>query len=311
MRPAVPDISILVCTRNRLDTLRDCVRSILDNRHSNFELIVVDQSDNAADIARHLVGLNDERIVHVPTTTRGLSRARNLALRHARSPLVAFTDDDCVCDPGWVGELVREFRDNQEIFGLFGRVLPWGDHWDEGLFCHCLIDDHDERTVDRPVPPHRYLGHGNNMAYRLELFRRVGLYNPHMGAGSRMKSGEDTDLTYRALRQRLPLKYSPAPLVYHNNWNTFAQADKMDLGYVLGFVMVFGKFSLYGDGVARRCLRERLGELVRDDLRKSFRYRNWPKFRRTWIKLFYYFLGFFPAVYFRLKGDLPWPDDPP
>ncbi|MBN2432141.1 MAG: glycosyltransferase family 2 protein [Acidobacteria bacterium] len=302
-----PDISVLVCTRNRSGALRACVGSILDSRYRNFELLIVDQSDDP-ETAAYVRSLDDHRIEYRPTETRGLSRARNLALRLARSPLVAFTDDDCICDPGWIGEIIREFKENDDIYGLFGRVRPWGDRWDEGLFCHCLIDDPDERTVAEPVPPHKYLGHGNNMAYRRELFRRVGLYNTQMGAGTRMKSGEDTDLTFRALRQRLPLKYSPAPLVYHDNWNTFAQADRMDLGYVLGFVMVFGKFTLYGDKVARRCLRDRLGELIKDDLRNSFRYKNWPKFRRTWIKLFFYFLGFFPALYFRMKGDLAWTD---
>jgi glycosyltransferase involved in cell wall biosynthesis len=300
-----PAISILVCTRNRPTDLRRCLESILANDFTNYELVVIDQSDDGT-TAEYLGGLADSRLRWIPTPTRGLARARNLALRHARSDIVAFTDDDCICDRDWIGALVAEFGEQPQIGGLFGRVLPWGDRYAEGMFCHCLIADEAERTVAEPAPPHDHLGHGNNMAFRRNLFRRIGLYNPSMGAGTRLKSGEDTDLTYRALRAGLTMKYSPKPLVYHNNWNTFEQADRLDLGYVLGFVMVFGKFALAGDRVARRCLRERLGEL-KNDLLDSARQRDWRRGWRVCLKVAWYLAGFGPAVYFRLRGDLPWP----
>lgn len=298
-------ISILVCTRNRPDDLRRCVTSILAGRFSRFELVVVDQSD-AEETAAFVESLADPRLRYIRTGTRGLARARNLALLNAAAPVIAFTDDDCICDPGWIDGVVAEFEQNPSIDGIFGRVLPWGDRSAEGRFCHCLIADEEERTVAGPVPPHRHLGHGNNMAFRIDLFRRVGLYNPGMGAGTRVRSGEDTDLTYRALRERCRLKYSPRPLVYHNNWKDLDAADRLDLGYVMGFVMVFGKFFLLGDRVAGRCLRERLGELVRD-LLDTARYRDWRKFRTTALKFAYYALGVPLAVYFRIRGDLPWP----
>ena len=300
-----PAISILVCTRNRPEDVRRCVPTILANRFGDFELLVVDQSDGA-ETADFLESTGDARVRYLPSRTRGLARARNIALLNARAPLVAFTDDDCIIDECWIGALVEEFGQHPEIQGLYGRVLPWGDHFQEGLFCHCLIADENERVIAEPAPPHRYLGHGNNMAFRRELFLRVGLYNPGMGAGTRLKAGEDTDLTYRALRARLPLMYSGRPLVYHNNWKTHAAADRLDFGYVVGFVMVFGKFFLSGDRVAGRCLRDRLGELV-TDLRECVQWRNWRKFRQTLQKFYYYAYGFLPALYFRIKGDPRWP----
>jgi glycosyltransferase involved in cell wall biosynthesis len=300
-----PAISILVCTRNRPEDLRRCLDSILANSFADYELLVVDQSDDGA-TAEYLGGLADPRLRWIPTESRGLARARNIALCRSRAELVAFTDDDCICDAGWIESMVWEFDTDPRLDGLFGRVLPWGDRQTEGLFCHCLITDETERTVSGPVPPHNHLGHGNNMVFRKDVFRKVGLYNPAMGAGTRLKSGEDTDLTYRALRANRVMKYSPRPLVHHNNWKTYRQADRLDLGYVLGFVMVLGKFALAGDRVARRCLRERLGEL-RDDMVASIQGGEWGRFCRIWMKVGYYLAGFVPALYFRLKGDLPWP----
>lgn len=309
MNRNTPQLSVLVCTRNRPRDLARCVESILGNRFESFELLVVDQSDGD-ETARHLDSLADPRIRHLPSPEKGLSRARNLAITSAMADIVVFTDDDCICDPEWLEAIADEFQRFPDMSGLFGRVLPWGDRSADGLFCHCLIDVPVENSVAEPVPPHKHLGHGNNMAFRKDVFRTVGLYNPRMGAGTRLKSGEDTDLTYRALRQHLRLKYSPLPLVYHNNWNTFAQADRMDLGYVLGFVAVFGKFSLYGDRVARRCLRERLGELVLD-LRSSLKVRDWKRLGRVIHKLVFFGAGLGPALYFRLRGDCTWEDASP
>ena len=41
----------------------------------------------------------------------GLDAARNRALREATTPVVAFTDDDAVPEPAWLGHLLRPFED--------------------------------------------------------------------------------------------------------------------------------------------------------------------------------------------------------
>ena len=304
----VPAISVLVCTRNRPADLETCVKTIIASKFHEFELLVVDQGDGP-EAGLFLSSLHDPRVRHLPTTTRGLSRARNIGIVESRAPLILFTDDDCLCDEDWVGEVVRLFAEHPEVEGVYGRVLPYGDRAKEGLFCHCLIDDPNERLVRGRVPPHNNLGHGNNMAFRRSLFETVGVYHVRMGAGTRLKSGEDTDLSYRALRRGLTVLYSPAPLVHHNNWNTMAQAGRMDYGYVLGFTAIFGKFSLMGDGVAFRCLRERFGELI-TDARESVHWKNWRRLGQTFRKMLLFFPGFAAAVYFRLSGDPRYPGTP-
>lgn len=302
-----PRISILVCTRNRPADVRRCVPTILENRFTDFELVVVDQGDTS-ETSDYVAGLGDPRVKVVPTPTRGLSRARNIALLHSSAPVAAFTDDDCICDPDWVGSLIGLFDANPRVSGVYGRVKPHGDRFGEGMFCHCLIDDPDERFVSGSVPPHAHLGHGNNMAFRLSVFRDVGLYNPQMGAGTRLKAGEDTDLTYRLLRAGHALMYSPRPLVYHNNWNTLAQAGRMDYGYVRGFVAVFGKYALMEDPVAWKCLRIRVRELAHD-LRESVKWSSWRRFFQTLYKFWFFAVGACAAVHFRDMGDPPWPEE--
>ncbi len=52
----------------------------------------------------------------------GPGRARNAGLREARGAIVAFTDSDCVVEPGWLEELVRPVDLGKRIAGVAGKV---------------------------------------------------------------------------------------------------------------------------------------------------------------------------------------------
>ena len=98
---ASPELSVLICTRNRPEKLRRAVASVLANSASNFELIVVDQSTDQLS-AEVMASFGDDRIRYLRTPTVGLAISRNIAIRAARADTLVFTDDDCVCDREWL-----------------------------------------------------------------------------------------------------------------------------------------------------------------------------------------------------------------
>jgi glycosyltransferase involved in cell wall biosynthesis len=241
-------VSVLLCTRNRPAKLHRAVDSILANLYRDFELVVVDQSTDEASRAK-VESFVDPRIVYIQTDTVGLSRARNIAIRAARSSIIVFTDDDCVCDSEWLSSIVAEYRRDRSVMGVFGRVVAYGDPV-PGMFCPCLIEALDRRVVDTPVVPQRALGAGNNMSFKKDVFHQVGLFIESLGAGTRMKSGEDTEFVYRALRQRMKFVYAPDALVHHDNWSSEAQYPALARSYILGGAAVFTKFALHMDAIA-------------------------------------------------------------
>lgn len=244
----MPEVSVLLCTRNRGDKIKNAVDSILENSYKNFELIIVDQSsDDKTKTAIEAYG--DLRIRYIRSGTVGLSRSRNIAIRESRSEIVAFTDDDCIVDKEWLASIVMEYQSDSSLMGVYGRVLPYGKG-EPGMVCPCIIDSMERKTVEDPIIPYTVLGHGNNMCFKKDVFRKTGLYIESLGAGTWMCGGEDTDLTYLALRKRIKLMYSPNPLVYHNNWMSMERAEKLDLGFILSAVAVFTKYSLKMDKVA-------------------------------------------------------------
>lgn len=247
-----PSLSVLVCTRDRPDKAERALASILANSFTDYELIVVDQSGDHA-TAQAVDRLADPRLRYIDTDTVGLARSRNIAVRAARAETVVFTDDDCVCDPQWLGSIVAEYAREPELMGVFGRVLPYGGER-AGMFCPATIDLTERRVIDRPAVPQQLLGHGNNMSFRMALFRRIGLFIESLGAGTPMKAGEDTELVYRGLRRHLRFAYSPVPLVHHDNWMSLDQFAVLMQASILGGTAVFTEFSLKLDRSAARHL---------------------------------------------------------
>lgn len=273
-----PQISVLICTRNRPEKVHRAVASVLANSFRDFELIVVDQSTDD-ETRERLAAIGDPRLSYYGTNTVGVSLSRNLAIRTARSDIVAFTDDDCVCDRDWLAAIRAEFAADPAVLGVYGRVVPYGaghsgpdqSDWDcvshDGdRVCPALIQSMTRRVVDEPAIPHLVLGGGNNMSFRMEAFRRVGLFIETLGPGSRIGTGEDTEFTYRLLFNRCRLVYSPAPVVEHDNWlsrDAFARHMKVAMRVQAA---VFSSYALRLDGLAATHLLRTAWYLARNTM---------------------------------------------
>lgn len=222
----MPALSVLICTRNRSTKALRAAESVLANTFSDFELIVVDQTpDNSTQDA--LATIKDRRLRYIRTCTVGVAISRNIAIRAARADTVVFTDDDCICDPGWLAAIHVEFSADPAVMGVYGRVIPFGtagkDSWDcvsqsGDLICPAINQSTTRLVVQSPAIPYLTLGAGNNMSFRKEAFHRVGLFIESLGPGSRIGTGEDLEFTYRLLWHRCRLVYTPVPLVEHDNW---------------------------------------------------------------------------------------------
>ncbi|NCC37684.1 MAG: glycosyltransferase family 2 protein, partial [Chloroflexia bacterium] len=93
--PVTP-VSVVICTRNRASDLLRATESVLASTHTNFELLVIDQSDS--DASEHIMQplSHDTRLRYVRTAGVGVGLARNIGINAARAEYLVMTDDDCV-----------------------------------------------------------------------------------------------------------------------------------------------------------------------------------------------------------------------
>ena len=172
---------------------------------------------------------------------------------------MVFTDDDCVCTEEWLASILAEYAAEPTALGVFGRVVPYGSDGNViagivghsgDMFCPAVQTSMERAVFEAPAIPHLVLGGGNNMSFRKELFARVGLFREALGPGSRIGTGEDTEMTYRILSHRCKLVYSPRPLVRHDHWVDRAQFAHMMKVAVRAQAAIFMSFALRLDRLA-------------------------------------------------------------
>jgi glycosyltransferase involved in cell wall biosynthesis len=190
---AYPVISVVVCTYNRCELLSDALARLLEQDPADigYEVIVVD--NNSTDRTRELVESlmeNHSRLRYLREYRQGLSHARNAGIAHADGAIIAFTDDDVRVEANWIRKLSRAFEEHPEIVCVGGRVLPeWEspapgwltrDHWSP-----LGVQDYGERSCYVNAE-RRLCLIGANLAFRREVFARVGLFEPEL---QRVKGG--------------------------------------------------------------------------------------------------------------------------
>jgi glycosyltransferase involved in cell wall biosynthesis len=166
-----PTVSVTIAAYNYGRFLSAAVESVLAQTFGDFELIVVNDgsTDNTAEVI--LPYLADRRVRYYRTSHRGLGPAKNLGVRFARAPLVAFLDADDMWLPCKLERQMALYRSDPGVGVVYTRRL--------------LIDEQSRQLrYEQPVL-HRgrvlkEIFQRNFICYSSALVRRSALENAGM-----------------------------------------------------------------------------------------------------------------------------------
>jgi glycosyltransferase involved in cell wall biosynthesis len=120
-----PLVSVVVPTHNRADMLVRCLEALAAQSYAPLEVIVVDdgsRDDTPGALERFKQAHPNLALVTFRNEPqRGANASRNRGIAASRGELVAFEDDDCVADPGWVAGLVAAFS-SERVGAVSGMV---------------------------------------------------------------------------------------------------------------------------------------------------------------------------------------------
>ena len=119
-------VSIILPTRNRANSLRKCLDSILAQAYSNWELIIVDgaSTDDTPLVARQYAEADSRICYHRSFPRQGLPRDRNIGVSLARGTLVFMMEDDLIPEPDCLPILVETLEELQTDEVKVGAVGP-------------------------------------------------------------------------------------------------------------------------------------------------------------------------------------------
>ncbi len=242
-------VTVCVCTRDRGDSVLTALRSILASDYEDFDIVVVDQStgDDTADAVSAIMsdGTQNTSITYLRSYSRGSSVAHNVAIAHARGPLLAFTDDDCVVTASWLTRLVAYFQDYPEVGLIYGSVLP-GPHDPSAGFIPTAYMPR-LKCITSPWMKWRESGIGANMALRRKTLEHVGPFDEALGAGGRLYACLDGDMTYRVLHAGYAVLNVPDADVIHYGFRPWQEGQPMMRRVGIGVGATYMKHLLLGD----------------------------------------------------------------
>ncbi|HKJ95802.1 MAG TPA: glycosyltransferase family A protein [Gammaproteobacteria bacterium] len=101
--PEVPNgVSVVIPTLDRADVLLDTVGDLTRQDFSEYELIIVDQSEAPAEAVVGFLRTQAVTARYFKADFKGLPAARNFGWRHARYDVVLYVDDDIRTDESLV-----------------------------------------------------------------------------------------------------------------------------------------------------------------------------------------------------------------
>lgn len=199
---ATPVVTVVVPVRNGADSITACLDGLAAQAQAPaFDVVVVDNDsdDDTTEVARrHAVGA---RVVR--EQRRGSYAARNAGIAAANGSVLAFTDADCVPEPGWLAAAAAAVDRGTDLAA--GRIVM------QHSSRPGTVERYDSAVYLRQEDLVRHHGWAvtANLVVRRSVIDAVGPFDPSL------PSGGDREFCKRAVGAGHRLDYVADAIVRH------------------------------------------------------------------------------------------------
>jgi len=146
-------VTVIIPSMNRQKSLMELLGRLRGQNYDNFEIIVVEHSQDDEIVSR-IEALKDDRIKVITGAPTGLPAARNIGVRASSGDVLLFIDDDDLpINDNWIASHVANYAD-PNCMGVCGRQCP----------------------NDEPAPPPQNPEEVYNKAFTITFYKDVYLY---------------------------------------------------------------------------------------------------------------------------------------
>lgn len=218
-------VSIIIVNFNRVNLLRDCLRSLAAQSWPNVSWIVVDNgsSDGSAEMV-------DAEFPHTKvirsTSNLGFCAGNNLGIAAAVGPYIALLNNDAIAEPQWVEALVREMDLDSRVGMVASKIMVAGRagvidkvghgiYWDGQNRGRGSGDtDHGQFDEDREI----LWPDGCAALYRKAMLDEIGGFDEDFFAYA-----DDAELGLRGRSAGWKARFAPNAVVHHQRGATMGK----------------------------------------------------------------------------------------
>lgn len=201
--------TVVIPARNSRRTIESTLLAVLNGDRRPDEILVVDgcSIDDTAAVAARL----GVRVVNNPQ--KHVAAARQLGTTEANAEVIAFTDSDCIPEPGWLSKIAGHFEADPNLAGVGGRVvLSQPRNKTQAYSAHVFeaIMQFPDETMLITTRAMRGTFAGANCSYRRDSILAVGGFREFFS-----NHAEEVDLFWRLIATRAKLLFDPGIVVEH------------------------------------------------------------------------------------------------
>ena len=197
----MPNVSIIIRTKNEERWIGSCLRAIYDQTYKDFEIIIVDNNSKDKTIKKaknHSI----KDVIYIDDYLPG--KALNVGIEKSKGDYFVCISAHCVpTNKYWLETLVNSIEEDKNFAGVYGRQEP--------MAFSSLSDKRDLLIVfglDRKIQKYDSFFHNANSIVRRKLWEKVPFDDKTTNIEDRLWAQEMLNLGYK-------LMYEPKASVYH------------------------------------------------------------------------------------------------
>lgn len=189
--------SLIIGTLNRVESIKSCLESIHNQTIDDYEIIIVDQS-NDNETENYIKSLSSDKIKYIHVSYKGLSKARNQALKMASGDFFCLLDDDAYYEKHYLEIAYQNIREKRILSGYIFNTIKKDD-----------FVSYKRKLDGKSLPVREIMRTCPSAALVLpmNLIEDIGMFDEEFGVGAIYGSGEETDYLLRSLQKGYEVIY--------------------------------------------------------------------------------------------------------
>ena len=209
-------VSVIIVARNESDNLFKNLPKILEQKHKEFEVIVVNHqsTDNSKEIleafSKQYKNLKIVELSNDKHLRQGKKLPLTIGIKAAQHEHMIFTDADCMPNSdGWIKNIAAKFNGDEAIIlgygpmlkeaGTFNKLVRFDTAWIALNYLSMALNNSP------------YMGVGRNLAYTKDAFFAVNGFKSHYS----ISSGDDDLFIQEAVKKnKYTIEIAPETFMY-------------------------------------------------------------------------------------------------
>ncbi len=202
-------VSVIIPTYKREQVLVDTIKSVLNQKFSRFELIVVDQT-LIHDLKVKEFLISNKKIRYFKISPPSLPAARNFGLTKAKAKFVIFIDDDVYLDKDFIKAHFESYL-KYDVVSVVGRIKEKGKKPGRTLM-YFRKTGFGAGSFDYPNISFAETVQGCNMSFRKNILLKVGGFDTNY-IGNALR--EESDISYKLKSLGYKILFNPDASLLH------------------------------------------------------------------------------------------------